>query len=84
MNKNKHDLTLYKTIFYYRKNIAYTWTLPPMVGQNHRHIIFVLKMTFFVLAFFHLISCGQDNNKNKITTNNHLPHRQMILTRVLR
>ena len=35
-------------------------------------------MTFFVLAFFHLISCGQDNNKNKITTNNHLPHRQMI------
>ena len=34
------------------------------------------KTTFFVLTFLQLISYGQDNNKNKTTTDNSITHHQ--------
>ena len=49
-----------------------------MVGQNNRHITFAFKTTFFLLTLFQLISCRQDNTKNKTTAENSITNRQMI------
>ena len=58
--------------------MAFISKLPPMVRKNRTHIILTFKTTFFVLTFFHLAGCGQDNNKNTTTENKSVINRQMV------